>query len=358
MQLRLDDLARKLDGKILGNGSLTVSNALPLQDASEGHLTLLDSAKHIERFAVSPAVAAIVPIQDSELIFEKTKKPVIAVEDLHAKFAEAIECLRPTISRSFQGIDPKATIDATALVAEDAYVGPNVTIGPYCQIASGCRIHAGVHLMENCQIGQDCEIFPGAVLYSGTVLGQRVLLHACSIIGAYGFGYRLRNGRHERSAQLGWVEIENDVEIGANTVIDRGTYGPTRIGEGTKLDNLIQIGHNAHIGRHNLMCAQVGIAGSSSTGDYVMLGGQAGVRDHVQLGDHVLVAAQTGIFRNIESHESMMGTPALSSRESSQIWIASQRLPEMKKELKELKASVAMLQAMLSDSTKPNSKAA
>ncbi len=358
MQVRLDDLAKRLDGKILGDGSLTVSNALPLQDANEGHLTLLDSLKHVQRFASSPAVAAIVPIQDCDAFYEQSQKPVIAVADLHAKFSEAIGCLRSTITQSFQGIDPRALVDPTASIGPDVYIGPNATVGPHCRVASGCRIHAGVHLMDDCSVAEDCEIFPGAVLYPGTILGRRVLLHAGAVIGGYGFGYRLRDGRHERTAQLGWVEIENDVEVGANTTIDRGTYGPTRIGEGTKLDNLIQIGHNVHLGRHNLMCAQVGVAGSSSTGDYVVLGGQAGVRDHVQLGDYVSVAAQTGITRNVESHESLMGTPALPSRESTQIWIASQRLPDMKKELKELKATVAMLQAAMADSTKMNAKAA
>lgn len=358
MQVSLEELANKVSGEFRGDGSQVVSNALPLQDASEGHLTLLDSVKHIPRFIASNAVAAIVPLQDIDTIFEQTGKPVIGVHDLHAAFIHAILSLRTISIPKQQGIDPRAIVDPSSTIGMDVYIGPNATIGPGCDIASGCRIHAGVHIMEQCRIDEDCEIFPGSVLYPGTILGQRVVLHACAVLGAYGFGYRLRNGQHERTAQLGWVEIENDVEIGSNTTVDRGTYGPTRIGEGTKLDNQIQIGHNAHIGQHNLMCAQVGIAGSTSTGDYVVLGGQVGVCDHIHVGDRVSAAAQTGIAQSVGADAKVMGTPALPSRLSTQVWIATQRLPEMKKELKSLAASIAALQATVAESKLPHSKAA
>ncbi len=358
MQVRLDDLANKLGGTVLGDDRQTVEKASTIQDAGKGHLTLLDSVKHVPRFIRSAAAAAIVLKEDAQAIFEQSQKPVIAVTDLHAAFIQSIHCLRMTTEVVYQGIDPRAIIDASATIANDVYIGPNTTIGRNCSVSTGCRIHAGVHLMDGCHIGQDCEIFPGCVLYPGTILGNRILLHACVILGAYGFGYKLREGRHERTAQLGWVELENEVEVGANTTIDRGTYGPTRIGEGTKLDNLIQIGHNVHLGKHNLICAQAGIAGSSSTGDWVVLGGQVGVRDHVHVGDHCLAAAQSGIARNLEAHESVMGTPAIASRDSTQVWILSQRLPEMKKQLKELAASIAEIQSQLAPTTELRSKAA
>ncbi len=358
MQVRLDDLANKLGGTVLGDGGQMVENALPLQDASEGHLTLLDSIKHIPRFLRSSATAAMVSKEDSQAIFEHSQRPIIAVTDLHAAFTQAIQFLRPSIADAYQGIDPRAIIDPSAKIVGDVYIGPNTTIGRQCSVAEGCRIHAGVHLMDGCHIGEDCEIFPGCVLYPGTILGKRITLHACVVIGAYGFGYKLRGGRHERTAQLGWVELENDVEVGANTTIDRGTYGPTRIGEGTKLDNQIQIGHNVHLGKHNLMCAQVGIAGSSSTGDYVVLGGQVGVRDHVHIGEHCLAAAQSGIARDLEANESVMGTPAIASRDSTQVWILSQRLPEMKKQLKELTASIDTIQSQLAATAEHRLKAA
>ena len=358
MELRLDDLANVIGGIVLGDGSQTVSNALPLQDATEGHITMLDSVNHIARFIQSSATAAIASNQLSQAIFEQSQKPVIAVPDLHEAFVQAIKCLRPSTADVYQGIDSRAIVDSTAKIAGDVYLGANATVGRNCVVSTGCRIHSGVHLMEDCFVGEDCEIFPGCVLYPGTILGKRVMLHAGVVLGAHGFGYKLRNGRHERTAQLGWVEIENDVEVGANTTIDRGTYGPTRIGEGTKLDNLIQIGHNTHVGKHNLMCAQVGVAGSSSTGDFVVLGGQVGVSDHTHVGDHCLAAAQSGIARSLESHSKVMGTPAIPSRESTQVWILSQRLPEMKKQLKELASSIAAIQAQLASPIEQRSKAA
>ncbi len=358
MQVRLEDIANELGGTLLGDPNVKVENALPLQDAGKGDLTLLDSVQHIPRFLRSGSFAAIVPEADSQTIFVQSKKPVVAVSNLHAAFIQAIQILRPSIQEVFQGIHPLAVVDPTASIAKEVYIGPNATIGRNSSIAKGCRIHAGTHLMEGCHVGEDCEIFPGCVLYPGTILGKRVMLHACAVLGAFGFGYSLRSGRHERTAQLGWVELGDDVEVGANTTIDRGTYGPTRIGEGTKLDNQIQIGHNAHIGKHNLMCAQVGIAGSSSTGDYVVLGGQVGVRDHVHIGDRCSAAAQSGIARDLQSNETVMGTPAIASRDSTQVWILSQRLPEMKRQLKELAASIAAIQSQLASPTEIRSKAA
>ncbi len=268
--------------------------------------------------------------------------------------------LRDTPEHEYSGIDPSVRLHPTAQIAQDVYVGPHVSIGPNSQIGAGCRIHAGVRVMDGCRISESCELFPNAVLYPGTILGKRVTIHAGAVLGGYGFGYRTVAGRHERTSQLGWVEIADDVEIGCCTTIDRGTYGPTRIGIGTKLDNQVQIGHNVHLGQHNLLCAQVGIAGSSSTGDYVVLGGQVGVRDHVHLADHSSAAAQSGIARNLEPRESIMGTPALPIREAMQIWITSQRLPEMKKQLAELTATLAKLQQSIAcdQSSRISNKAA
>jgi UDP-3-O-[3-hydroxymyristoyl] glucosamine N-acyltransferase len=197
-------------------------------------------------------------------------------------------------------------------------------------------IHSGVHVMAGCVIGADCELYPGVILYPNTRVGDRCLIHAGTVLGAYGFGYRTANGKHERSAQVGWVEIGNDVELGACVTIDRGTYGATRIGEGTKVDNQVMIGHNCQIGRHNLLCAQVGIAGSSSTGDYVVLAGQVGVKDHVHLGDRVMVAAKSGVMHDIPAGEVWSGSPAFPSRKYMQRVAAVGRLPELRDELRRL----------------------
>ena len=166
-------------------------------------------------------------------------------------------------------------------------------------IGDGSTIHSGVHIMAGSQIGEDVTIFPNAVLYENTIVGPRCLIHANAVLGAYGFGYGFVDGRHVLSAQLGNVVLGADVEIGAGTTIDRGTYGPTVIGEGTKIDDLVMVAHNCRIGRHNMLCSQVGIAGSTTTGDYVVMAGQVGVRDHVHIGDRAVLGAMAGVTNDV-----------------------------------------------------------
>jgi len=197
--------------------------------------------------------------------------------------------------------------------------------------------------MNGCTIGCDCVLLPGVVLYPGTVLGDRVTLHAGVVLGSHGFGYKTIEGQHRPTAQLGWVEIEEDVEIGANTTIDRGTYGATRIGAGTKIDNLVQIGHNCKIGRHNLICSQVGIAGSTSTGDYVVLAGQVGLRDHIHIGHRTMVGAQAGVANDIQENQIVLGSPAIPRYEQAMQFAAISKLPEMRKALKRLETQVQLL---------------
>ncbi len=333
--------------------NVSLLDAMPLQDARESDLTLVDSLLHLDAWLASPALVAFAPIAIAEELFLKSQaaltapnaapqetrcKIIIGVDNVHQSFQAAIVALRGERSSKFcwTGIHPTAVIHSTAVVAASANIGPFVTVAAGCTIGERTCIHSGVQIAGHCTIGEDCEIFSNAVLYQGTILHARVMLHASSVLGAYGFGYRQHDNVHVRTAQLGWVEVESDVEIGAGTTIDRGTYGPTRIGRGTKLDNQIQIGHNVHIGEHNLLCAQVGIAGSASTGSYVVLGGQVGVRDHLRLGDRTMAAAQAGIANDVPAGESVLGSPALPQREATQMWIHSRRLPEIRKQIKTL----------------------
>jgi UDP-3-O-[3-hydroxymyristoyl] glucosamine N-acyltransferase len=333
--------------------SYALQDAMPLQDARVSDLTLVDSLLHLEAWIASPALVAFAPMKVAEELAQKSQaidqrpanKIVIGVENLHQAFQTAIAALRGERSTKFSwtGIHPTAVIHPSAKVASSANIGPYVTVAAGCEIGERTCIHSGVQIAGHCIIGEDCEIFSNAVLYQGTILHSRVMLHASSVLGAYGFGYRQCDNVHVRTAQLGWVEVESDVEIGAGTTIDRGTYGPTRIGRGTKLDNQIQIGHNVHIGEHNLLCAQVGIAGSSSTGNYVVLGGQVGVRDHLRLGDRTMAAAQAGIAMDVPAGESVLGSPALPQREATQMWIHSRRLPEIRKQIKTLESQMKTL---------------
>jgi UDP-3-O-[3-hydroxymyristoyl] glucosamine N-acyltransferase len=224
-------------------------------------------------------------------------------------------------------------------------------VGDDCQIGDRTTIYPGAHLLPGCKIGSDSMIGPGAVLYENSVVGDRTIIHGGAVIGAFGFGYTQENGRHVPTAQLGYVRIGNDVEVGAGTTIDRGTYGATTIGDGTKIDNLVQIAHNCRIGRHNLICSQVGIAGSTSTGDYVVMGGQAGIRDHVHIGSKVKLSAMAGITNDVPDGAVMMGIPATPEREQKLKQAAWAKLPEMRQEFKSMRRAIAELEKLVQHST-------
>ena len=197
--------------------------------------------------------------------------------------------------------------------------------------------------MAGSQIGQDVTIFPNAVLYENTIVGPRCVIHANAVLGAYGFGYGFADGRHVLSAQLGNVVLEADVEIGAGSTIDRGTYGPTTIGEGTKIDDLVMVAHNCRIGRHNMLCSQVGIAGSTTTGDYVVMAGQVGVRDHVHIGNRAVLGAMAGVTNDVPEGARMIGIPATPERDQKIKQAAFSKLPEMRRQLKKLQRLAAQL---------------
>ncbi|MCH7729795.1 MAG: UDP-3-O-(3-hydroxymyristoyl)glucosamine N-acyltransferase [Planctomycetes bacterium] len=206
--------------------------------------------------------------------------------------------------------------------------------------------------MPGCVIGECVTIFPNAVLYEDSIVGDRCIIHSNAVIGSYGFGYSTVDGQHHLSAQLGYVEIGSDVEVGACSTIDRGTYGPTLIGEGTKIDNHVMIAHNCRIGKYNILCSQVGIAGSCTTGDYVMMGGQVGVADHNNIGHHVSIGAQTGVFKDIPDGESHFGSPSSPIREQAKKYSAFDRLPEMRQQFREMQRRLASLLLQIEASDK------
>ena len=241
-------------------------------------------------------------------------------------------------------MSPKADVHPTARLAADVDVGAFATIGADVTIGPGTTIHPGAHVMAGCRIGADAEIFPNAVLYEHTVVGDRSIVHAGAVLGAHGFGYKPTAEGYRISAQLGWVELGADVEVGANTTIDRGTYGPTVIGAGSKLDNLVMIAHNVRVGRHAMICSQVGVAGSTSTGDWVVMAGQVGVRDHVHIGDRAVLGARSGVSNDVEAGKTVLGEPAIDLRDRKLQLATMSKLPEMRKDLKSLAARVEALE--------------
>jgi UDP-3-O-[3-hydroxymyristoyl] glucosamine N-acyltransferase len=277
---------------------------------------------------------------------------MLVAKNVYAAFEAIIQHFRPVRSLAFEGISATASVAGSAQLGCGTSVGPGATVAADCVIGDRCRLHPNVHIMAGCRIGDDCEFFPGAVLYPDTIVGSRVLVHANAVLGAYGFGYKTISGRHQRSGQLGWVELGDDVEIGAGVTIDRGTYGATRIGEGSKLDNQVHIGHNCQIGRHNLLCAHVGMAGSCSTGDYVVMAGQAGMADHIHLGNRVVIGGQAGVMQDVPDGQTMFGSPAMPAKRKMQEVAIAARLPELRREMREMQKQLQELQEQLVEQTR------
>ncbi len=338
MQVTLAELSALVEGRLIGSGEVLICGAAPLGDAGPGEITLIDGAERDGLLKSSRASAAVAPPSVSP-----NGVPVIQVDDVHHAFALIMARFHPARTPRRLGISPQAVVSPTASLAEDIDVHPLATIGDDVEIGRGATIHSGVHVMAGSKIGPDVTIYPNAVLYENTVVGPRCLIHAGAVLGAYGFGYCSGSGCHELSPQLGNVILEADVEVGAGTTIDRGTYGPTVIGEGTKIDNMVMVAHNCRIGRHNMLCAQVGIAGSTTTGDYVVMAGQAGVRDHVHIGDRAMLGAKAGVMSDVPDDARVVGIPATPEREQMVKQAVLSKLPEMRQQLKRLQRHVDQL---------------
>jgi UDP-3-O-[3-hydroxymyristoyl] glucosamine N-acyltransferase len=340
MAFSLADIARKVDGKLVGDATVAITGAAVLADATSGDITLVDTADKAARLGEVRAAAAIVP---RGVVCDKLA--TIEVDDIHAAFGCLVTLFRPPRTSRRVGASSKATISASARLGRDVDVYAGATIADDVEIGDGSTIHAGVHIMSGCKIGDHVTIYPNAVLYEGTIVGRRSIIHAGAVIGAHGFGYKFVDGRHQLASQFGWVELGADVEVGACSTIDRGTYGPTVVGEGTKIDNLVMVAHNCRIGRHNMLCSQVGIAGSTTTGDHVVMAGQVGVRDHVHIGTGAVLGAMSGITADVREGARMLGVPATPERDQKLIQGTIAKLPELRRQIKALTAAVEQLQS-------------
>ena len=340
MAATLAELAQLVEGTLFGPADLEIHGAATLSTAVANQITLIDSVDKAHRLQRSAASAVVIPRQ-----FLPEGLPAIQVDDVHAAFARIVCHFRPARTVARSGVSVHAVVSPSARLGHDVDVHPGASVGDDVVIGAGSTIHAGARIMAGCRIAEHVTIFPNAVLYEDTVVGPRTVIHANAVVGAYGFGYAAVDGKHQLSAQLGYVEIGADVEVGACSTIDRGTYGPTVIGDGTKIDNQVMIAHNCRIGRHNMLCSQVGIAGSSTTGDYVVMAGQTGVRDHVHIGDRAIIGAKSGVPNDVEAGAVVFGIPARPERLQKLILAAIARLPEFRRQLKDVEAALAHLES-------------
>ena len=333
---RLQELAESIDGIIAGSEQVEIKGAATIARSQSGDITFAQTDKHYQEFLDSDASAVVV----SKGVEIDTSRNAIIVSNPLDAFAKIVTLFRPPVKRRNLGISPQAIVSDSAEIAEGVCIHPGAVIMDGAFIGAGSVIFPNVTVMENCVIGANCTLFPNCTLYENTVLGDRVVLHAGVVLGTWGFGYRSSDNGHQLSAQLGNVVIGNDVELGANTTIDRGTFDSTTVGDGTKMDDQVMIGHNCQIGKHNLFCSQVGIAGSCTTGDFVVMGGQVGLGDHLNIGDNVVIGAKSGLMQDVEPNQRIQGVPARPARRWLQIKAVTGKLPEIRKEIKSLQKQI------------------
>lgn len=329
------DIATHVHGEVHGDPHALITGFAPADSAKHGDLTFAETDAYFVA-AEASAASAILVAGDRK----SATKTLIRVRNARVAFAKVLPLFfgEPVLEGQRH---PTAVIPNSSSVDETAYIGPHCVIGEHCTIGPRAALLGGNHLGDHCIVGADTKLFPNVVLYARTHVGQRVRLHAGCVIGSDGFGYVFDAGAHQKVLQVGHVIIGDDVELGANTTVDRGAIGATVIGKGTKVDNLVQIAHNVHIGEHGIIVAQAGIAGSTKLGNYVVLGGQVGLAGHLKLGNQVTVAAQSGVMHDIPDGEKWLGSPAQPDRTTKRQWLALHQLPELLRRVKELEKQLA-----------------
>lgn len=348
MSLNLRELAQHVDARIWGEPSVLLEDVAPLDAAGPNQLSYVDSRKHLPTMKTSRAGAILITESLAKEIPEQNRSvPLLFVADPQAAFITAMLLFRPQPSRSQIGISPQAFVNSSAWIGPETNVFPGAQIGADVSIGARCDIGPRVIIGDGCVIGDDCVLHPGTVLYPRVTLQDRVIVHANAVIGADGFGYRLVDGHLRKIPHTGTVLIQNDVEIGAGTTVDRGMVTATVIGRGTKLDNQVQIAHNCRLGQHNAFAAQVGLAGSVVTGDYVQCGGQVGIADHCRIGTGVRLGGQAGVMGDVSDPGNYHCTPAIPEKEAMKNYLNMLKVAELREQLKALTTQVAEIQKQL-----------
>jgi len=329
---RLADLAELVGGRVEGDPDCTVQAVRTLEAAGPRDLSFLNHARYREQALASKAGALLV---SANLASGDLGRPLLIVDDTAYALSLLLNRLHASDAPA-PGVHPTAVLESGCEVDPSAHVGPYAVIGSGSRIGARAAIHPHVVIGKGCSVGEGAVLHPHAVLYDRTEVGAGSIVHAGVVLGADGFGYATHGGIHHKVPQVGRVVLEKDVEVGANTTIDRATLGETRVGEGTKIDNLVQVGHNVQTGRHCILCGQAGIAGSTQLGNYVVLAGQAGVSGHIKLGDGAQVAAKSAALTSVEPGTQVAGIPAVELRKWRRQSVMIARLEEMSRRIRAL----------------------
>jgi len=309
MSVPIGEIVEFVEGTYAGPRDLEIAGVAPLSAADNGQLSFLSNPKYAPQLATSGAGAILVSksLEGEDRRFIRVDDPYFSVARVLARWFAR----RPVPD----GISPQASIAPSAKLGEDVAVGAFTSIGDGVVIGDGTVIYPNVTIEPGTTIGSDCIVYPQVSIYNGTIIGDRCIIHSGAVIGSDGYGFATHGGRHHKIPQVGIVRIENDVEIGSGTTIDRAALGETVIGEGTKIDNLVQIAHNVRVGKHCLFVSQAGIAGSTVLGDYVVVAGQSGIAGHLKIGNGVQVAAKSAVLGDVPDNTKVMGIPAVPFRD-------------------------------------------
>ena len=344
MEFTAKQIAELLGGTVDGNGNAAVNTFAKIEEGTPGALSFLSNVKYTQH---------IYTTKSSVVLVNKDFKPEQPISATLIRVDNAYEALAKLMS-IYASMKPGRTgISSLASVSEKAKIGKNVYIGPFAVIEDGAtvgdntQIYPLVTIGEGASVGSDCILYPHVTIYYACKVGNRCILHAGSVVGADGFGFAPTPNGYDKIPQIGIAELEDDVEIGANTCVDRSTMGRTVVHKGVKLDNMVQVAHNVEVGENTVISAQTGIAGSSKVGAWCMIGGQSGISGHLTIGDKVNFCAKTGAISNIESNQTIMGYPAIAHRNYLRSSILFKQLPEMDATIRQLQKEIEELKAKL-----------
>ncbi len=344
MEFSAKQIATFIQGEVIGDENASVHTFAKIEEGIPGAISFLSNPKYTPYIYTTES--SIVLVNKDFVPEQEIKATLIKVDNAYDSLAKLLTLYEQSKPKK-TGIHPLAYVAETAKVGQDAYIAPFAYVGDYAEVGDHVQIHSHAVINEHAKVGNNCILYPNVTIYHDCRIGNNCILHAGCVIGADGFGFAPTPAGYEKIPQIGIVQIEDDVEIGANTCIDRATMGATIIRKGVKLDNLIQIAHNVEVGSNTVMAAQVGIAGSTKIGQWCMFGGQVGIAGHIKIGDKVMCGAQTGIANTVKSGSTIQGSPAIDAKNFARSSVVFKNLPDMYSTLNTLKREVEELKKQL-----------
>ena len=344
--MTLKELTEYLGGRLIGQGSMVINGPAKIESAREGEITFLSSLKYKHFLSATKASAVIVDKEQDNIPLAQ-----VIVPDAYVAFVMVLKLFEPQMHTYIQGVSDNAFIHASAKIAESAKIAPLVYVGPNVEVGENTIIYPNVSLLADVKVGDDCVIYANVSIREGCHIGNRVILQPGCAIGSDGFGHAPHDGIYTKIPQIGNVIIEDDVEVGANSTIDRATLGSTTVKKGTKLHNLVQIAHNVVVGEHTVVAAQSGISGSTELGTHVTVGGQVGITGHINIGNNTIIAAQSGVTKSTNENSILWGTPAISFRDRKKIDVSLKYLPNLLKRVRKLEQKLEHLKTEKNEDT-------